>query len=82
MERTLPTREGWEDFWDYIQHPVRWAAISRPERDELFKANRAAMEGLPKPLGMRRMARLFNQYAPGRYSVESRVVVIVHEDPQ
>jgi hypothetical protein len=74
--------DAWIDFFSWVRHPVRWAAIPRPERDILFKANRAAMEGLPKPLGIRRMTRLFNQYAPGRYSVESRVVVIVHEDPQ
>jgi hypothetical protein len=82
MQRTLPPLEAWIDFWEYVQQPDRWAVISRPERDKLFKANRSAMERKPEPLGIRRMTRLFNLYAPGRYSIESRVVVIVHEDPQ
>ena len=75
---TLTPQEAWEDFWNYINKPDRWAELKKEQRDELHQANRAASGAHRAALGVKRMARIFDTYAPGRYEV--MVSVLLHSD--
>ena len=56
--------EAWDDFWKWIKEQPQWAEANRAERQYLDKTNRQVKEG---KVGVRRLRRIFNDYAPGRY---------------
>lgn len=77
MEQRLTPEQAWENFFAWIKEQPRWGELSRAEKNELYKADRAHRTGKPYRLGVVWTKTLLGKYAPGRY--EFKDVVIVHE---
>lgn len=71
--RALTFEEAWDDFYQNVR-PGIWANLSRTDRDQILKAQRAREGRAPRKLGWKRVERILSECAPGRYEVEVRVV--------
>lgn len=82
MDIHLTPAEAWADFWQWIKQQPQWKdkdKISRNEKQALYKANRAAQGRDNYPLGIRRIERILNQYAEGRYTFIHHTTVTLNE---
>jgi len=70
--------EAWQDFWEN-HRPTIWKDLSVKTKRDLYTANYAASGRDKYGLGMDRMARIFNDLAPGRYVVETKTVIYLAE---
>ena len=79
MDIHLTPAEAWADFWKWIKQQPQWKEISRNEKQALYKANRASEGRDIHQLGIRRIERILNQYAKGRYEFIHHTTVTLHE---
>lgn len=73
MEKHLTALEAWNDFWAWIRHQEKWRDISRREKQYLYKAQKAARDGV---LGYDRVKRLLTTYAHGRYQFSEIIYLL------
>ena len=71
--------QAWQDFTKNVK-PGIWKSLTYAERNAIQQAEkdflnrRIDIRGKPVNLGMDRVKRILEQYAPGRYEIEIRFV--------
>lgn len=76
MEEKLTPAEAWANFFEWIQAAERWAKLSYAQRNRLIIADRDSrgerkrVSGTVYSLGVERMEKILNEFAPGRYRFE------------
>lgn len=76
MEEKLTPAEAWADFFEWIQDEERWSKLTHKERSRLIIADRDSrgvrkrVSGTVYSLGVERMEKILNDFAPGRYRFE------------
>lgn len=79
MEQVFTPTQAWEHFWQHIR-PAIWDGLTASQRDQLGKANRAYHKKLPAPLGVRRIERLLDEHAKGRYIFRHGETIVLYND--
>lgn len=76
----MTQNEAWNDFWNNVR-PAIWQDLKTADRNTLQQARRAAEgkvkdgKGRAVPLGIRRLKRILDTYAPGRYRFETYIII-------
>ena len=77
--KILNKDQAWQDFAQNVK-PEIWSDLSVSERNGIqqaekdFRNERTDIRGKPVNLGMDRVKRILEQYAPERYDIEIRFV--------
>ena len=69
--------EAWNHFYEWVRQQPEWKALPEKERKRIYDAQADATGTRGKALGPRRIKKLLDKYAPGKY--EFREVVTFHE---
>ncbi len=74
----LTPERAWQDFFTWVKQQPEWGnskKITRDEKQYIDKTNRQMARGTVKD---KRLQKMFNKYAPGRYEFQGGF--IIHED--
>lgn len=77
MQKIDGSMEAWRHFYEWVRKQPVWKSMPHGERKRIYDAQADANGTRGKALGVRRIRRILEKHAPGKY--EFQEVVVYHE---
>ena len=77
MDKETTPLAAWADFYAWVRQQPKWRKMTKQERKRIYDADADSRGTRKQSLGVSRIRKILEEYAPDRY--EFRDVVVIKE---